>query len=62
MEKVIVPKSKVVRERLSNTRYAMGGRRSPYSTAKNMDGEKSDGKDVPPMGAGELTMLKTNQK
>jgi len=59
MEKEVVPISKVVRERLSNTRYAMGRMRSPYSTAKNMDGAKSSGRAVPPMGAGKLTMMGT---
>lgn len=57
MEKVTVPISKVVLERLCSMRYRVRGNNSAYSTAKSIDGAKSTGRGVPPIGAGKLTMI-----
>ena len=56
-EKAIVPMRRVHRDRLWNIRYSIRGASKAYRTANNMDGAKSSGKTVPPIGAGNRTMM-----
>ena len=51
-EKSTVPMRMVQRDRLLKIRYNMRGTSKVYRTANNMDGAKSSGKTVPPIGAG----------
>jgi len=48
----MVPMRSVQRDRLLKTRHNMRGTSNAYRTANNMDGAKSAGKTVPPIGAG----------
>ena len=43
----------VQRDRLPKIRYNMRGTSIAYRTANNMDGAKSSGRTVPPIGAGD---------
>ena len=51
-EKSTLPMRMVQRDRLPKTRYNMRGTSIAYRTANNIDGAKSSGKTVPPIGAG----------
>ena len=58
----MVPMRSVHRDRLTNIRYNMRGTSKVYRTANNMDGAKSSGKTVPPIGAGNRTILVSGLK
>ena len=53
----MVPIRIVHLDRLSIIRYSMRGTSKAYRRANNMDGAKSSGKTVPPMGAGNRTIV-----
>ena len=53
----MVPMKSVHRVRLFISRYNMGNASKACRTAKNMDGAKSFGKTVPPIGAGNRTIF-----
>ena len=54
----MVPMRSVHRDRLTNIRYNMRGTSKVYRTANNIDGAKSSGKTVPPIGAGNRTIFR----
>ena len=51
-EKSTDPMRTMQRDRLPKIRYNMRGTSIAYRTANNMEGAKSSGKTVPPIGAG----------
>ena len=53
----MVPMRIVHRDRLLNIRYNMRGASKAYRIANSMEGAKSSGKTVPPIGAGNRTIL-----
>ena len=53
----MVPMRSVVRDLLPKIRYNVRGTSKVYRTANNMEGAKSSGKTVPPIGAGNRTIF-----
>ena len=53
----MVPMRSVHRDRLPKIRCNMRGTSIAYRTANKMDGAKSSGKTVPPIGAGNRTIF-----
>ena len=58
----MVPMRSVHRDRLPSIRDNMRGRSKAYRTANNIDGAKSSGKTVPPIGAGNRTIFSSGWK
>lgn len=57
MANAAVPIRRTVRDRLSTMRKNTSGLSIPYRTAKKMEGAKSTGRGVPPIGVGNLELI-----